>query len=398
SHGWANLATTQTLAPGLAPPNMRGAMVFQDAKTDDARLVWRVLSEAQRDGALVLNYVAAHALQLDGGRVLGLTVQDMLTGQQVQVRAKAVVNATGAWADRLRAAVGGKPMLRPLRGSHLVVPFWRLPVAQSISLMHPRDGRPVFLYPWEGATLIGTTDLDHREDLDREASITTQEVDYLIEAVNDQFPAVALCAADISACYAGVRPVVDDGSGTASKAARDHVVLDEAGLITLTGGKLTTFRLMAQDALVLAAAHVGKPFVRDDAVMFTPVGDLNPRWSAAVRHRLAARYGYRAQELSIHAMDAELQAIPGTRTLWLELTVAAQHEAVVHLDDLLLRRTRLGILLPRGGLDHLPRIRALCEPHLDWNEAQWATEIERYRVLIAAHYKLPDPTQTAVRP
>ena len=392
SHAWADLATAKMLAPGLAPPHMRGALVFQDAKTDDARLVWRVLAEAQRDGALVLNDVAATALTLDAGRVSGLTVQDVPTGQQYQVRAKAVVNATGAWADRLRGAVGGKPMLRPLRGSHLVLPFWRLPVAQSISLMHPKDGRPVFFYPWEGATLIGTTDLDHHEDLDLEASITQAEVDYLIEAVNDQFPAAALSAADISACYAGVRPVLDDGAGTASQAARDHVVLEESGLITLTGGKLTTFRLMAQDALALAAPHVGKPFARDDAVMFTPVGDLNPRWRDALRHRLAARYGYRAQEMATGATQAELQTIPGSNTLWLELSVAARFEAVRHLDDLLLRRTRLGILLPRGGLDHLARIRALCEPHLRWGEAGWDTEIERYRALITAHYSLPQKT------
>ncbi|WPC65215.1 glycerol-3-phosphate dehydrogenase/oxidase [Rhodoferax ferrireducens] len=391
SHFWADLATTQALAPGLAPPKMRGALVFQDAKTDDARLVWRVLIEAQRDGALVLNYVSALGLQLDAGRVSSITLQDVLTHQQFQVRAKAVVNATGAWADRLRGAVGGKPMLRPLRGSHLVVPFWRLPVAQSISLMHPTDGRPVFLYPWEGATLIGTTDLDHRQSLDVEASITPQEVDYLLAAVNDQFPAAALRAADISACYAGVRPVVDDGTGSASHAARDHVVLDESGLVTLTGGKLTTFRLMAQDALALAAPHVGMPFARDAAAVFNPVGKLNPRWSAAVRHRLAARYGYRAQALCVGATDAELQTIPGTNTLWLELAIAAKHEAVVHLDDLLLRRTRLGILLPRGGLDHLARIRSLCELHLLWSDTQWQTEIERYRALIAAHYQVPDP-------
>lgn len=389
SRGWADLATTQALAPGLAPSHLRGATVFQDAKTDDARLVWRVLAEAQRDGAIVLNYVAARGLQLVNGQVAGLTVQDVVSGESYQVRAKAVVNATGAWADRLRAGVGGPSMLRPLRGSHLVVPFWRLPVAQSISLMHPRDGRPVFVYPWEGATLIGTTDLDHRANLDLEASITPAEVDYLIEAVNDQFPTAALCATDISACYAGVRPVVDDGTGAASQAARDHVVLDESGLITLTGGKLTTFRLMAQDALALAALHVGKPFVRDDAVLFTQVGELNPRWSAAVRHRLAARYGYRATELSRHATQAELQTIPGTQTLWLELRVAAQHEAVLHLDDLLLRRTRLGVLLPRGGLDHLARIRALCAPHLLWSDVQWTAEVERYQALIAAHYSLP---------
>lgn len=398
SLGWADLATTRALAPGLAPANMRGSMVFQDAKTDDARLVWRVLSEAQRDGAVILNYVAARELQLDAGRVSGLTVHDELTGQSYQLQTKAVVNATGAWADRLRGAVGGKPMLRPLRGSHLVVPFWRLPVAQSISLMHPKDGRPVFLYPWEGATLIGTTDLDHHTDLDVEASITQAEVDYLIEAVNDQFPAAALRAADVMACYAGVRPVVDDGSGAASQAARDHVVLDESGLITLTGGKLTTFRLMAQDALALAALHAGQPFARDDAVMFTPAGELNPRWSASVRHRLAARYGYRAGELSLRASEVDLQTIPATHTLWLELAVAVRHEAVVHLDDLLLRRTRLGILLPRGGLDHLARIQALCAPHLDWDDAQWQAEIRRYRTLIAAHYTLPDLIQEASIP
>ena len=394
SQRWADLASVQMLAPGLAPAQLRGALVFQDAKTDDARLVWRVLSEAQRDGAVTLNYMAAQGLQLDAGRVCAIALQDMLCSRQFQVRAKAVVNATGAWADRLRGAVGGKPMLRPLRGSHLVVPFWRLPVAQSISLMHPRDCRPVFLYPWEGATLIGTTDLDHDVDLDIEASITQAEVDYLIEAVNDQFPSAALRAADVSACYAGVRPVVDDGIGLASKAARDHVVLDESGLVTLTGGKLTTFRLMAQDALALAAPHVGKPFARDNAVMFTPVADLSPHWSAAVHHRLAARYGYRAQKLAADATEADLQTIPGTNTLWLELAVAARFEAVVHLDDLLLRRTRLGILLPRGGLAHLARIRSLCEPHLKWNDAQWQEEIERYRTLIAAHYSLPDQIST----
>lgn len=392
SHFYASLKDTQTLAPGLNPPQLRGALVFTDAKTDDARLVWRVLMEARRDGAVALNYVAAKALKLDAmrtGRVHGLVLEDAITAQQYTVRAKAVVNATGAWADQLRAGLGAKPLLRPLRGSHLVVPFWRLPVAQSISMMHPRDGRPVFLYPWEGATLIGTTDLDHTGDLHTEACITQAEVDYLLQAVNDQFPAAVLTSADVSATYAGVRPVVDDGKGDASKATRDHVVLDESGLITLTGGKLTTFRLMAQDALALAAPHAGKPFARDDAAIFTPAPALNPHWSAATRHRLAARYGDQAEVLAADASDADLQTIPGTNTLWLELAIAAQSEAVVHLDDLLLRRTRLGLLLPRGGLDHLERIRALCAAHLPWDADQWLAELTRYRALIAAHYALP---------
>lgn len=388
-HFYANLATTQALAPGLAPPGLRGALVFQDAKTDDARLVWRVLLEAQRGGAVLMNYAAAHSLQTVQGRVTGLVVRDVLSGQEVTVQARAVVNATGAWADRLRAGVGAAPLLRPLRGSHLVLPFWRLPVAQSISFMHPKDGRPVFFYPWEGATLVGTTDLDHKAGLDAEVSITAAEVAYLLEAVNDQFPAAQITSADISACYAGVRPVIDDGQQDASKATRDHVVRDEAGLITLAGGKLTTFRLMAQDALALAAPHAGKTFAKDDATLFTPAPSLNPRWSATVRQRLAARYGAYAADWSKDANGEDMHTIPGTQTLWLELALAARFEAVQHLDDLLLRRTRLGILLPRGGLDHLVRIRTLCAVHLAWDDARWQQEVARYQGIIDAHYQIP---------
>ncbi|MCF8149107.1 MAG: glycerol-3-phosphate dehydrogenase/oxidase [Sulfuritalea sp.] len=381
------------MAPGLAPPGLKGATVFMDAKTDDARLVWRVLAEAEADGGVALNYVAARSPVLDGKRVVGMTVEDVASGVSYTIKARAVINATGVWADQLRAQVGGKPMLRPLRGSHLMVPFWRLPVAQAISLMHPRDGRPVFFYPWEGATLIGTTDLDHHADPDREASITGAEVAYLLAAVNDQFPGLNLGPADVAACYAGVRPVVDEGGGDPSSAGRDHVVLDEMGMVTLTSGKLTTFRLMAQDALALAAPHAGKPFHRSDAAIFAPASTINPRWPAVVRHRLAARYGASADQLCCDATAEDREAIPGTHTLWLELNVAATNEAVVHLDDLLLRRTRLGILLPRGGLDHEPRIRSLCQPALGWDDARWQQELERYLKIIAAHYSLPPPAE-----
>ncbi len=389
SHYYADLATTQALAPGLAPPGLRGALVFPDAKTDDARLVWRVLLEAQRDGATLLNYMAVESLQTANGQVTGVVSKDSLTGQTHTVQARTIVNATGAWADRLRAGVGAAPLLRPLRGSHLVLPFWRLPVAQSISFMHSKDGRPVFFYPWEGAVLVGTTDLDHRLDLDVEASITPAEVAYLLDAVNDQFPTAHIASTDVSACYAGVRPVIDDGQQDASKATRDHVVRDESGLVTLAGGKLTTFRLMAQDALALAAPHAGKAFAKDDAPLFTPAPPLKAHWSPAVRQRLTARYGVHAADWCADAQDGDLHTIPGTQTLWLELAVAARYEAVHHLDDLLLRRTRLGLLLPRGGLDHLPRIQALCAPHLAWEAARWADEAERYRALIAAHYQPP---------
>ena len=137
-------------------------------------------------------------------------------------------------------------------------PLWKLPVGQSVSLMHPRDGRPVFATPWEGMALVGTTDLDHRDDPDVEPSITREETAYLVEALRHAFPRLDLRASDAVCSFSGVRPVVDDRAGgrDPSKAPREHVVRDEQGLITVTGGKLTTFRVNALDALRHAAPYL----------------------------------------------------------------------------------------------------------------------------------------------
>lgn len=388
-HGphWADLAATQWLAPGLAPAGLRGSLVFHDASTDDARLVLRVLQRARQQGAVTFNDLGVQAVQKQGG---GFTVRlrDALTGREHTVRSRCVVNTTGAWGEQLRG--GARTLLRPLRGSHLIVPFWRLPVAQAISFMHPADGRPVFFYPWEGATLIGTTDLDHGDDLDQEARISAAEARYLLDAVNDQFPDARLTAADVLSCFSGVRPVVADAHAQASLATREHVVRDDAGLITLAGGKLTTFRLMAQDALALAARHVGRAWSASDAPVLQPASRLNPALSPAVQARLQARYGDGAQALCAGAPAALLECIAGTPTLWIELLVAARHEAVHHLDDLLLRRTRLGLLLPRGGEALLDQVQTLCAPALDWSPTRWNQERQRYRAIIAQHYQLPD--------
>ncbi len=400
-HAYVNADAARALVPGLAPPQLRGATIYQDAVTDDARLVLRVLAEAQSDGALALNYVGAEQLNRVEhqavGRVNGLLARDGPSGETFTVRAKVVVNATGAWADQLRGAVGGRPMLRPLRGSHLVVPHWRLPVAQAVSLMHPHDGRPVYFYPWEGVTLVGTTDLDHSGDLNTEARITPQEVNYLLAAVNDQMPGVQLVKADVIACFAGVRPVVDvSGCGSqaaASSASRDHVAMQESGLVTLTGGKLTTFRLMAQDALALAAGAVGKPFAPDDAPVFRPASSLGAGLSPRARHRLQARYGAQAADVAALAQPGDWQWVAGSNTLWLELRIAARQEAVLHLDDLLLRRTRLGLLLPHGAAACFDGIKTICQAELGWTDTQWQAELSRYQALIARYYSLPEPEE-----
>jgi len=380
-------------APHIARDGLRGGLCYTDAKTDDARLVLRVLDEAVASGGVAFNYVEAAALlRDDGGRVRGVRLRDAMGGRQFDAHAHLVISATGAWADGLRDRPQVKQKLRPLRGSHLVLPAWRLPVAQAVSLMHPRDGRPVFAFPWEGATLVGTTDIDHRGDMRIDASITDAEVDYLLDALAFQFPQLKIGRADVISTYAGVRPVVDTGHPDPSKEGRDHVVWLEDGLLTVTGGKLTTFRLIALDALRHAAPLL--PHWRAElraAPIFAGCLPLPPSAGlpAFQRERLAGRYGRHAHDLVRAARPGELETIPGTESLWAELRWAARAEAVERLEDLLLRRTRLGLLLRDGGAALLPRIRAICQPELGWQDERWAAEEAAYRDLWRRHYSLP---------
>lgn len=384
------------LAPHIKRADLNGGMCYQDAKTDDARLVLRVLQEARDAGGVAVNYLAAKRVLRTDGKARGVELRDAASEATYSVNAKVVISATGAWADGLRLQQGAKPMLRPLRGSHLVLPAWRLPVAQAISLMHPQDGRPVFAFPWEGVTLVGTTDVDHGEDMRQEAAITPQEVAYLMAALEFQFPQLGLTLDDIIATYAGVRPVIDSGKADPSKEGRDHVVLLEDGLLTVTGGKLTTFRLIALDALKHAA-----PLLPEwhDALQPAPIfgftqplpddTELDVRLDAQRRQRLQGRYGKHAAALIAAAQPSELELIAGTETHWAELRWTVRTEAVMHLEDLLLRRTRLGLQLRAGGAEILPRIRAICQPELGWSDQQWDAEQTAYLALWHQHYSLP---------
>jgi glycerol-3-phosphate dehydrogenase len=405
-HRFHSPEATEWLLPGLDPTDLQGAVGYQDAVTDDARLVLRLLAEARRDGGEAVNYLRADSLIRSGETIDGVELVDEVDGRRLSLRARCVVNATGAWADRLREGVGGAPRQRPLRGSHLVLPAWRLPVFQALTCRHPRDGRFVYLYPWAGRTVVGTTDLDHDGDLDEEAGISRDELDYLLEAVRAQYPAAAIEEGDVVSTWSGVRPIVaragDDPSRSApSKASRDHVVFVENGLVTVTGGKLTTFRLMAADVLRRAARQVGKEYAPDPD---TPVFSAPPRTLPGLRfdhdlpRRLGGYFGNAAVRLLAEAESAEREPVPGTDTLWAELGWSARREAVVHLDDLLLRRSRVGLLLPRGGADLAQRIETLCRRDLGWDALRWREEWERYRAIHARSYALPSADRRKERP
>jgi glycerol-3-phosphate dehydrogenase len=395
THRYRDAADFSLLAPSVAQARLRGGFSYQDAQTDDARLVLRLLREAEAAGGCALNYVAAESLLRDeDGRVTGVRLRDTENDRTIEAHATVVVNATGAWGDHLRGQAGGAMRLRPLRGSHLVFPAWRFPLAQAIGFNHPVDHRAVFALPWEGVTLVGTTDVDHTRPLDDEPVISPEEVAYLMEALDTRFPALELTAADATATFAGLRPVISSDKADPSHESRDAALWDDEGLLTITGGKLTTFRESAILTLGAIRERIpGMPLPNAEAVPLDPVELLDEgatQLSPEQRQRLAGRYGADAAALVAAAHPGELAPIPDTAVLWAELRWAARMERVRQLDDLLLRRVRLGLLLPEGGAAHLPAIRAICQPELGWDDARWQVEEARYRTLWQACYRMPE--------
>ncbi|MCH8498747.1 MAG: glycerol-3-phosphate dehydrogenase/oxidase [Marinobacter sp.] len=392
NHEFKGPGETLQWAPGLNRQSLLGASRFGDAGTDDARLVMRILQEARALGAITANYVRVTGI--GNGAPKQATLLDEITGTRHLAFAKVIINATGAWTDELRTQLGGKREIRPLRGSHLTVPFWQLPVSCAVSLFHPQDRRPVFIFPWQGATIIGTTDLDHRPNLDEEPGITDDEVDYLFALMDHAFPGHQVTRDSIVSSWAGVRPVVSSGDDKApSKEKREHALWDNQGFISIAGGKLTTYRLIAREVLLKAMPYLpdlqrvtaSAEFTKVPQQLSRPANIPYRTWQ-----RLCGSYG--------PALPGVLQAgspqpVPGTDTLWAELCWAASQEDVVHLDDLLLRRTRLGLILPKGGEALLPALKAHCGKALGWTESQWHTETQRYRHIWRQAYHLPQSAQ-----
>jgi len=383
--------------PALRGSTAVGGYRYVDAQTDDCRLVLRVLEEATRQGGVAINYVRAQRLlRTSDGTVRGVAVTDtapFAPSRSAEIEAKVVINATGAWADDLRVQLGQKSRLRKIRGSHLTFASSRLPISEAVSLVHPRDQRAIFAVPWEGVTIFGTTDVDH-PSLDEEPAISASEFEYLLEAVHAAFPQLSLTERDVLSTWSGVRPVIGTGKSNPSKESREHALWKESGLITISGGKLTTFAAMARDALIAAETEIGA--LKPRGPIFEPIGhdrDHPPQWdwpsalNEAQRLRLVGRFGRDATAL---AADSELATpIPHTVALWSEVRRAARSEAVVTLCDLLLRRVRLGIVLPNGGLDCIDEIKRIAQPELGWDNARWEHEVAQYNQIWLKAYSTP---------
>ena len=377
---WLDARQLLQQEPHLRQQDLLGAVSYEDARTDDARLVLRLILDAMSAGASALNYVHAEVLQGEE-RVTGVRLTDQLNGQTREIQARLVINASGAWADRLPGAPKTAPQLRPLRGSHLVFSIKKLPVAEAVSWLHPRDERPVFAYPWEGAVIYGTTDLDHESTLEHPV-MTTDEAAYLMEGLNFQFPELKLQLTDAHAAYSGVRPIVASGKDDPSAESRESAMWSSPGLVNITGGKLTTFRVTAREVLSEAAKQVAELAPSKNQQVFAPQDSTTHR-------RLFGRLGDAARELLQQFPQEAGESVGQSLYSWAELRWALRHEQVFHLADLLLRRTRIGLVIEKGGQEILPRLEQMCCEELGWDEVRWAEELQTYLIDWKRHHAPP---------
>ena len=383
------------LLPALRARPPSSAYLFYDCQTDDARLVLTILGEAERFGAVLANRLQVTGLIEDEGRAAGVRGIDRLGEGELEVRADNVVNATGVWADRIRPdelyEAAEVPRIRPSRGTHITLARDDLPV-EAGAIAPAGSDRTIFVLPWLGRTLVGTTDRDYDGDIDHVAP-DREDVDYLLDACNRFFD-TTLDASDITGAYAGVRPLVATGDRGKSVDISRKAELYEtrSGLITITGGKLTTWRRMAKLAVDRVVEREGReaPCRTDVIPLGQPAepGELPEAVGvdADSRALLAARYGYAARDvLALCEGDPGLarRILPGSPDLVAEATFAARREQAQTVGDVLLRRTRLGLLDARAlcGPDaEGPRaVAAALATELDWDEGRVGRELEAWR-------------------
>ncbi len=378
------------LCPALAPSEPSSAYLFYDCQTDDSRMVLTILGEAERFGAILLNGAEVIEVLDDDGRASGVACLEAESGDRFEVRADNVVNATGVWADRIRPdeilTEEEIPRIAPSRGSHITVSTDDLDVGEAAFVVPAGEGRTIMVLPWYGRAMIGPTDRDYGGDLDA-VPPGGEDIHYLLDAVNSYLD-LELTPDHITGAFAGVRPLISSGDPKKSVDISRKAELYEtsSGMLTITGGKLTTWRQMARETVDRIVQRDGRDSEcrTDDIPLGMPATDEDLETSVELPEgapeQLAFRYGHAARGvLELCEQDPALAApiLPGHPDLLAEAVLAARDEQARSVADVLLRRTRLGLVAARELRDPAPR-RAVAEAMarvLGWGEQRTEQEV-----------------------
>ncbi|NIM48857.1 MAG: FAD-dependent oxidoreductase [Gemmatimonadales bacterium] len=386
--------------PGLRSRGLRGGARYFDAQCDDARLALANARDAHRHGALVANYTCVDRLESADGRVRGAHVTDLVTGATLTVRALVVVNATGPWSDELRAAEGESPTLRTTKGVHIVVPRQRIGNREALTILSPIDGRVMFIVPWGNLSYIGTTETETVESPD-DVVAHASDVIYLLRSANALFPEARLAPEDVLATWAGLRPLLRKHDAQDPGAvSREHTILQSStGLISILGGKLTTYRHMAAQVVDVVAKRLhaldGRPVPRRAPTDREPLPGGETRdlrvlieategegFPPPVARHLVHTYGSEAPAVTRLAQSDPTLAepvVPDHPTLRAELIHAMHREMAITLGDLFIRRTHLFYAAPERVLALAPAIADMAAREMEWDETRRSAELAAYR-------------------
>lgn len=384
------------LFPMVRQENLKGGVLYSDGQFDDARMNVALAITAAEQGATLANYVRAQKLLKDGGTITGAEVQDEFTGEIFTVRAKAVINATGPYVDSIRQMddPSAHPMLSVSSGIHIVLPQKFCPRDTGLLIPKTPDGRVLFLLPWLGHTVVGTTD-NPAQVTDNPRS-TEDEINYIIKHVS-AYLAFPLSRADVLSTWSGLRPLVSNHHNTnTAKLSRDHVIeASPSGLITITGGKWTTYRKMALDTVNTAIeknALTAKSPSRTDRIPLAGGENFNHDLARKIvsehalpedvaRH-LCRAYGSRAVAVAqIATPDLATRLIPSHPYIEAEVVYAARNEMALTVADVLCRRTRLAFVDAKAASMAFARVYELLAATLDWDQSRREAEEQRWKTL-----------------
>ena len=393
-HRMLGVEGTRGAEPALLGDGLQGAGEYWDCWTDDARLVLETLLSARDESAVVVSYARVVGITKDAGRATGARVSDCLGGRELTVRARAVVNAAGPWMDAVSDLdEPSPPRLRPTKGVHVVVPRSRIGHEAAIVLHAVQDGRVMFVIPWDECSLVGTTDTDHPGGAAVPPTVEREDVAYLLDTVNHYFPEAHLTSADVVSAFAGLRPLVAPPAGKEESptdvSREEEIFVSHAGLISVAGGKLTTYRLISAEVVDRVAerlvrtvdgALIGRSRTADRPL---PGGSTPPETLAAaaasrnghgvardVIDHLAGRYGSRlGTVLGMVATDRTLGSpvLPAQPDPRAEVVAAVEGELALTLEDVLRRRTQLALFDRSAGSAAADEVASLMAERLGWS-------------------------------
>lgn len=408
-HRYIDADRVEELIPPLPKGKARGGYIYYDSKTDDVRLVMEVLVQAVRLGATVCNYAAVRDLE-GSEEGCAARLEDTISGDAFEVRARRIVVAGGVWTDHLEAMArhGSRPRLRPSKGIHLLFRRDQVPMGGAAGFIPDADRkRMLFVVPWIDGVLVGTTDTAYAGDIDHPA-VDDDDRAYCIDALNSAFD-LDLTVSDVVGAWAGLRPLIAGKAGATADLSRSHALYEIVpGILGITGGKLTTFRRMAYDAVDRVAAELGNKAPSRTRWTRLGCGNLDALKAAVARRsrrldiapgvadNLVRCYGDRALSLLDLAADEGLldELVPGHLPLAAEAVYCARFEMATELSDLLARRTRLALTDRVAGVGAGSRAAALMGAEHGWFASERARQVEAHRIEVQLERGTPvGPTQ-----